>query len=534
MGPDDLWLEHDDDLAVNWVLGAAAAGLDTRARQVVLADGRRVAADRVVVATGARARLLAGATVGAGVDVLRTVDDALALRPAASALGARLVVVGAGLIGGEVASTARSLGCEVMIVEAGPTPLAGSVGTTMGALVAELHAQNDVRVICGVGVAELVVRGRVEAVRLADGSEYPADVVVVGTGATPNVEWLAGSGVALGDGVVCDERGRTTVPGVVAVGGCASWHDTRRGRSHRDEHWTGALERPAVAVRALLAGAGGIGKFLPAATPFFWTEQHGVRIELAGHPSDADSVQVEEGSRTGRDLLAVYRRAGEPVAVLWGMNRGRQVERTGDASSTQSPFRREETAMTTASRIDGKRVAAAIKDDLAHRVQALAAGGRRPGLGTVLVGDGRRQPVVRRGQAPRLRRGRHRRRSASSSRRPATQAEIEAAVRAAQRGRRTCTGFIVQLPLPPHVDTHRVLQLIDPEKDADGLHPANLGKLVLGMPGPLPCTPRGIIELLREHEVRDHRSAVLRDRLRPDRRPAARPDADAADRSTPP
>ncbi|HVK29151.1 MAG TPA: FAD-dependent oxidoreductase [Nocardioides sp.] len=323
VGLDDLRLERDGDLAANWMLGTAAASLDTRARQVVLADGRRVAVDGVVVATGARARLLAGATAGAGVHVLRTVDDALALR-AELRPGARLVVVGAGLIGGEVASTARSLGCEVTIIEERATPLAGPLGTTMGALVAELHAQNDVRVLCGVGVAELVVRGRVEAVRLVDGSEYPADVVVVGIGAAPNVDWLAGSRVALGDGVLCDERGRTTMPGVVAVGDCASWHDARRGRSHRDEHWTGALERPAVAAGALLAGAGRPA-VLPAATPYFWTDQYGVRIELAGHASDADSVQVEEGSPAGRDLLAVYRRAGDPVAVL-GMNRGRQID----------------------------------------------------------------------------------------------------------------------------------------------------------------------------------------------------------------
>ncbi|HVK29152.1 MAG TPA: bifunctional methylenetetrahydrofolate dehydrogenase/methenyltetrahydrofolate cyclohydrolase [Nocardioides sp.] len=155
--------------------------------------------------------------------------------------------------------------------------------------------------------------------------------------------------------------------------------------------------------------------------------------------------------------------------------------------------------MTTASRIDGKRVAAAIKDDLAHRVQALAAGGRRPGLGTILVGEdpGSRSYVA----------GKHRdcgdvgiasiRVELPVS---ATQAEVEAAVRQLNADP-DCTGFIVQLPLPPHVDTHRVLQLIDPDKDADGLHPANLGKLVLGMPGPLPCTPRGIIELLRQHDV---------------------------------
>lgn len=321
-GLDDLRLAHED-LGATWLLGTAAAGLDTRARQVVLADGRRVSADAVVVATGARARLVPGTTLGAGVHVLRSLDDALALRPELRP-GARVVVVGAGLTGSEVAATARSMGCEVTIVEAGPVPLAGRLGTTMGALVATLHARNDVRVLCGVGVAEIVVRGRVEAVRLVDGSEYPADVVVVGAGAAPNVEWLAGSGVALGDGVVCDERGRTSVPRVVAVGDCASWLDARRGGSHRDLHWAGAVEQPAVAARALLGAAGG-AEAPRVPTPYLWSDLYDVRIELAGRLSAADSVDVVEGSLAGRDVLAVYRRAGEPVAVL-GMNQASQID----------------------------------------------------------------------------------------------------------------------------------------------------------------------------------------------------------------
>ncbi|MFC5728138.1 MULTISPECIES: bifunctional methylenetetrahydrofolate dehydrogenase/methenyltetrahydrofolate cyclohydrolase [Nocardioides] len=155
--------------------------------------------------------------------------------------------------------------------------------------------------------------------------------------------------------------------------------------------------------------------------------------------------------------------------------------------------------MTTATRIDGRKVAAGIKHQLAGRVAALQAQGIRPGLGTVLVGDdpGSHSYVA----------GKHRdcAEVGIASIRvelPATasQEEIEAAVLALNADE-ACTGFIVQLPLPPHIDMHRVLQLIDPEKDADGLHPTNLGKLVLGIPGPLPCTPRGIIELLREHEV---------------------------------
>jgi methylenetetrahydrofolate dehydrogenase (NADP+)/methenyltetrahydrofolate cyclohydrolase len=155
--------------------------------------------------------------------------------------------------------------------------------------------------------------------------------------------------------------------------------------------------------------------------------------------------------------------------------------------------------VTVATRIDGSRVAATIKEDLAVRVQALQARGVRPGLGTIIVGDdaGSQKYVA----------GKHRdcaEVGIASIRvelpATSTQAEVESAVRRLSDDP-ACTGFIVQLPLPPHLDMHRVLELIDPVKDADGLHPVNLGRLVLGMDGPLPCTPRGIIELLRHHDV---------------------------------
>ena len=155
--------------------------------------------------------------------------------------------------------------------------------------------------------------------------------------------------------------------------------------------------------------------------------------------------------------------------------------------------------MTTALRIDGNAVSAIVKDDLRHRVQRLAQQGIRPGLGTILVGE---DPGSRSYVAAKHRDcaevGLH----SIQVRLPATasQREIEDAVHALNDDPE-CTGFIVQLPLPPHIDTHRVIELIDPRKDADGLHPTNLGRLVLGMDGPLPCTPRGILELLRHHDV---------------------------------
>lgn len=314
----------DDSLDADWFLGGAAVALDPTTREVVLAGGERISSDGVVIATGARARSLPESADLAGVHVLRTLDDAHALRMELVA-GARLVVIGAGFIGGEVASTAKALGLDVTVVEALPTPLAGPLGVEMGAVVSGLHEDAGVRLRCGVGVRRLVGRGRVEAVQLADGTLLPADLVVVGIGAVPNVEWLSGSGVELGNGVQCDRQGRTSVPGVVAVGDCASWHEPRLGRPYRVEHWTGAMERPALAVASLLHGSesGGSGPDAGSTNvPYFWSDQYEVRIQFAGHAAEADSVTVEDGSVESRSLLAVYRRGDVPVAVL-AMNQAR-------------------------------------------------------------------------------------------------------------------------------------------------------------------------------------------------------------------
>ncbi|MEV5551551.1 FAD-dependent oxidoreductase [Streptomyces sp. NPDC052309] len=324
IGEADLVLERDgEDLAAEWLFDTRAVRLDREQRAVRLADGREVRADGIVIATGAAARNLPGADGLAGVHTLRTLDDARALRDDL-ALGGRLVVIGGGFIGAEVASTAYALGLDVTIVEAAPTPLAGPLGEAMGRIVSALHADHGVRLLCGVGVKGLSGGTRVSAVVLDDGRTVPADTVVVGVGARPCVEWLEGSGVALDDGVTCGADGRTSLAGVVAVGDCASWYDPRAGVHRRVEHWTGARERPDTAVATLLSwGTAEQGVPRP---PYFWSDQYGVRVQFAGHAAGADSVTIEEGTPEDRDVLAVYRRAGRPVAVL-GMNKPREFMR---------------------------------------------------------------------------------------------------------------------------------------------------------------------------------------------------------------
>jgi NADPH-dependent 2,4-dienoyl-CoA reductase/sulfur reductase-like enzyme len=324
IGEDALALEaEDDDLNAQWLLGVHATRLDAAAGAVHLDNGTTIHADGIVVATGARARSWPGSERLAGVHVLRTVDDALALR-AELLPGARLVVIGAGFIGAEVASTATKLGLHVTVVEAALAPLAGPLGVQLGAAVARLHAEHGTRLLCGAPVAGLTRSDRVTGVQLADGRQLAADVVVVGIGAVPNVEWLRDSQLELANGVVCDAGGATPIPNVVSVGDCAAWYEPGVGSPHRVEHWTGALERPAIAVATLLAGGRHNGT--PAKPPYFWSDQYDCRIQFAGIARPDDQLTFEVGDLNEASFLAVYRRDDRPVAVL-GVNQPRLFTR---------------------------------------------------------------------------------------------------------------------------------------------------------------------------------------------------------------
>ena len=305
-----LLTEQDEALDVEWRLGVPAAHLDPATRAVTLADGGQVAGDAVVLATGARARRLPGTDALTGVHVLRTLDDATALRGALAAGGA-LVVVGAGFIGAEVASSARSLGLDVTVVEAQDTPLCAQLGNEMGAAVARLHTDHGVRLLTGVGVARLLGSSRVEAVELADGTVLPANTVVVGIGAQPNVEWLADSGLDVSGGVRTDAACATAVPGIVAVGDCARSYDVHSRRHVRAEHWTHALQQPATAAATLLGRPEAY-----TGVPYFWSEQYGLQVQLAGSPAQGDALTVVHGSLEELSFVVTYERGGELVAVL--------------------------------------------------------------------------------------------------------------------------------------------------------------------------------------------------------------------------
>ncbi len=305
-------------LEVTWRLGTTATGLDREAKRVHLAEGPPLPYDRLIVATGSRARPWhgPGAELG-GVHTLRTLEDALALRRAL-ALRARLVIVGAGFIGCEVAASARSLGVEVTVVDLAPHPML-PLGAELGGLCARMHEEHGVELRCGTGIDALLGDAHVEAVALSDGSTVAADVVLMALGALPNVEWLAGAGLTLDPGLACDST-LTALgdPDILAAGDLAAWpHPLAGGERVRVEHWTTAAEHGQLAGRnALLEPE---ARAAHEAPPYFWSDQYTTKIQAVGFPARAERLEILERSAAGDRLVAVGAREGKLVGVVaWG------------------------------------------------------------------------------------------------------------------------------------------------------------------------------------------------------------------------
>ncbi|WP_016697033.1 NAD(P)/FAD-dependent oxidoreductase, partial [Actinoalloteichus spitiensis] len=293
-----------DALEAQVILGDPAVSLDPPGRVVRTAAGRVLRADAVVLATGVRPRTLPGQGGLAGVHVLRTLADCLALR-ADLRPGARLVVVGDGVLGAEVAATARTAGLDVTLTGPQPAPLAAQLGPLVAGLLGRTHADNGVRLRLGQAVTGLEAReGRVTGVNLADGEEIPADVVLVALGSVPNTDWLAGSGLHLDNGVRCDARCRAA-DGIYAVGDVAHWFHEGLGVGMRLENRTNATEQAGVVAENIL---GADRPYTPV--PYFWTDQFDARLQIHGLlPPDAE-VSVEDGDPESRRFVAAYRRGG--------------------------------------------------------------------------------------------------------------------------------------------------------------------------------------------------------------------------------
>jgi NADPH-dependent 2,4-dienoyl-CoA reductase/sulfur reductase-like enzyme len=296
--PQEWYDEHDVELR----LGTRIGSVDAAARLLRTEDGATIAYDGLVVASGAAARRLSGCCSQPELlHTLRSADDAGRLRDALRP-GRHLVVVGGGFIGLEAAATARRLGVDVTVVETAPTLLSRAFPAPVGDWFADLHTRNGVRVELGVQVEEITVGGCGYKVRLSD-ETVSADIVLTGIGAAPAVDWLAGSGVEIDNGVRCAPDLSTGVPGIVAAGDVAHWHNATLGHDMRVEHWTNAVEQGRHAAGTLL------GEREPyRAVPYFWTDQHDAKVRFVGRAEASDDVAIgrpKEGS-----LVALFGRDG--------------------------------------------------------------------------------------------------------------------------------------------------------------------------------------------------------------------------------
>jgi NADPH-dependent 2,4-dienoyl-CoA reductase/sulfur reductase-like enzyme len=310
-------LRVDEHLDATLRLGTEATGLALAERSLLLSDGDAVAFDGVVIATGATPRTLRGIDSSlAGIFVLRTLEEAIALRTALDERP-RVAVIGAGFIGAEVAAVCRGRGLAVTVFEPLAYPMERALGAEIGGWAAQLHRAQGVDLRLGTGVSGVIGTDRVEGVVTADGTEVPADVVVVAVGVAPEVGWLEGSGLAIENGVVCDSRCRAlgangvAVEGVVAAGDVARWWNPTFGQQMRVEHWANAVEQGEAAAATLLGGDEA-EEF--TSIPYFWSIQYSQKIQFVGIGGEFSGV-VEGGIDEER-FVATYELEGRLVGAL--------------------------------------------------------------------------------------------------------------------------------------------------------------------------------------------------------------------------
>ncbi len=287
-------------LDASWLRASRAVGLDVTNHQLELSTGLDIAWDRIVIATGVSPRRLASGDRLSGVHVLRTLEDAIALR-ASLQRATRMVIVGGGFLGTEVASVAQELGVSVTVVE----PLAGlairQLGKEVAGFLADLHIEHGVTLKFGTGVLGIEgARDRVAAVSLTDGSCTPADVVLVAIGSIPNTAWLNRSGLSISDGVDCDDSGFAG-SGVYAVGDVANWWYPALNRRYRIEHRMNAIDQGR-AVATLITGHSS-GR---PAVPYFWTDQFNVRVQVYGIPSQTSQFRILVGDPKASQFAGGY------------------------------------------------------------------------------------------------------------------------------------------------------------------------------------------------------------------------------------
>jgi 3-phenylpropionate/trans-cinnamate dioxygenase ferredoxin reductase subunit len=297
--PESWYADHDVDLR----LGTAVTSVDADAHEVVATDGSRTAYDKLVLATGASPRRsdLPGADLG-GVLYLRTVEDSERLRDAFQK-DANVVIVGGGWIGLEAASAAREAGSNVTVLEMAEQPLLAVVGPKLGQSFGELHREHGVDLRTGVTVAAIESAAdshKVGAAVLGDGTSIPADVVLVGIGATPNTDLAVTAGLDLDNGIVVDAQGRSSDPDIFAVGDVANAETPALGQRVRVEHWANALDRPPTVAKGVLGKAGDFDRL-----PFFYSDQYDLGLEYSGRGGREDDIVIR-GDLAGREYIAFW------------------------------------------------------------------------------------------------------------------------------------------------------------------------------------------------------------------------------------
>jgi 3-phenylpropionate/trans-cinnamate dioxygenase ferredoxin reductase subunit len=303
--PEKFWHEHQ----VTLDLGVRATAVDRGARRVTLSDGREIGFETLVLATGTRAGVppVPGLDL-AGVFFVRRIEDIQRLRPALDA-AQRVVIVGGGYIGLEVAAVMRAEGRTVTVLEAEDRVMKRVTSPVISAFFDRFHRAREVDIKLGSRLAAVEGEGRVKAVRLADGNELPADLVLVATGARPNDELAAQAGLASEDGVAVDEHARTSDPAIYAIGDCTRFPSGRYGRRVRLECVQNAIDQAKAAASAIL------GKPQPYdPVPWFWSDQYEVKLQMAGLCDGFEDAKTV-GDPAGGRFSVEYRRGGRLIAV---------------------------------------------------------------------------------------------------------------------------------------------------------------------------------------------------------------------------
>ena len=323
-----------EDLKADLILGQRAQSLNIEARSITLASGKEVDFDGLVIATGAAPRNLQIADGISGVMTLRTLDDAARLK-AAIEERKRICVIGAGFIGSEVAATARGLGLNVTVLEAGDQPMLRGVGPIIGEPLAELHRSNGVDLRTGVEIESIEQIGEAVRVNIAGEASVECDLVLLAVGAAPVTQWLESSGLTLNDGVVCDAT-LLAAPGIVCAGDVARWPNPLfGGESMRVEHWTNAVEQGMHAAKRLLSDDDSAPEF--STVPFVWSEQYGIKIQAAGRFSGEDRMEVVYGSTDDARFVSIFERQGRISGVI-GFSEPRRVMQYRRLIGAGAPF----------------------------------------------------------------------------------------------------------------------------------------------------------------------------------------------------